>query len=877
MKVTWTTFAHNFTSAGVIANNVIIELTKLGIDVGYNAINRSELNDDDIKSFPPEVQEALKKGLREDSINIFFSYPDIYPNVRCKVNVGYTGADSSGWYYTGYNPAESCNNNMDYMLTPSDYSRQIMKNCGVTTQIDLFPHGIDTNLFKPIKRCMTTPFTFLYTGELSERKGTQDLIKTFKEIYLDDQDFKLVLRANSHMLYYGGVELYNSCRYHENIEVHWKDQGQEEIVNYFNDANMYVYPSRADWFGMTPFEAIATGLPTIATMTNGYYEYLKDYILKCEYKEEEIGDRHPYLKGNWNSPDLNKLKWLMNLPKYDIYFYNELCNRFYGYALKVAKDFTWENVTKQYLLPFLEKVHDKHFKSERKSIVDNKRVTVGIPTKDRLVELTLLLQSLLNQTYKEFDVLIIDDCNPGFFSNGTLQAMFKLLKEFGHDVKVIKGERRGPHIAGHKILNYSDTELILRLDDDVSLLPTFIEELVSLFNSDDVGAVGPVYLNPHEPLKNQVIPEVADIDELELNGLVYWNKDGSLFLTGYLQNNTHSNPVPLNVEHLNSGFMYRKSAGLKIGGYCLELSPVGHREESDFSYRLFREGYKLFINPKSIAYHFHPTLGGIRETNGVALAKSNWDHDEKIFLDRMEKWLPKDEAIKDDKMVSVIILTNGMHNNLKLLLKDIETYTNHYCEYIIFNNDTSEESMEDASGILLDYPNLNMEVVKTTKELSVSEARNEAIQHTSDNSKYICFIDDNARILGRYNQTTDWVDYLFNIFHEESDVGAVGPLFTFCNELMCNTLSAVCLFTSKKVWEVVGGFDCVFNNKKNGTFGWEDIDWSYRCILRGFKLLGVKGRDFPFYYDNTISNTPEIESASLKSRELILQKYRGFK
>ena len=503
----------------------------------------------------------------------------------------------------------------------------------------------------------------------------------------------------------------------------------------------------------------------------------------------------------------------------------------------------------------------------------NKRVCVGIPTKDRGIELSLLLQSLLFQTYQDFDVLINDDCSSDMLqTNTTIQSLFRLLRDSGHEVDVFKGERRGPHIGGQKILERSKNELILRLDDDVSLRPTFIEELVNMFTSEEVGAAGPIYLNPHEPISTQIIDPSISKEELERQGKVFWDDNGHLFLTGWLNVQLHPTDDPMSVEHLNSGFMYRKSAGLKIGGYCLDLSPVGHREESDFSYRLFREGYKLFINPKSIAFHFHPMLGGIRETNGIMLAKSNWDHDEKIFLERMEKILPK---TKDD-LVSVIILTHGLeHTELRGLLKGISLYTNHWCEYLIVNNDIRPESIDDIMKVQDEFPSLYINVIGTDKEMSVSEARNSGVNHSLLKSKYICFIDDDARITGRYNQVTDWVDYLYNRFHEQPDVGCVSPIVTWCDYLQSYVASVSCLFTSKKVWEVVGGFDPVFGNKEKQTWGYEDTDWSYRAFLKGFKITRVRGFEFPFYHADTTNKpkTPERELALLKAKDVIFSKY----
>ena len=358
---------------GVIAINVIRELTKMGVDVSLHTLNPK---DDPVKphEFPPEVQQALKKGFREDVINIFFSYPDIFPVVRCKVNVGYTGADTTGWYLTGNarTPTESCNEFMDYMLTPSDFSRKIMQDCGVKIPIELYPHGVNLDLFKPIKRDPSMPFTLVYAGELTKRKGAQDLINAYiNAVGADCDAFQLLLRANTHMMYLESEEIRELASQSRNIHIHWKNEGQEDLVNYLNQGHIFVYPSRADWYGMIPFEAMATGMPVIATATNGYYEFLKDKIIPVSYKLSDIGDQHPYFKGQWSDPDPLFLRLAITGTIND---YKQYAEKAYDDAFKIREEFSWKAVTEKYLMPFLEKVDKKHFTSTNRRIEMLKRI-----------------------------------------------------------------------------------------------------------------------------------------------------------------------------------------------------------------------------------------------------------------------------------------------------------------------------------------------------------------------------------------------------------------------------------------------------------------------------------------------------------------------
>lgn len=509
--------------------------------------------------------------------------------------------------------------------------------------------------------------------------------------------------------------------------------------------------------------------------------------------------------------------------------------------------------------------------------MSSKRLTIGIPFKDRGIELSINLMGLLYQTYQDWDLIIYNDCHGDVMSNKTLNSIFNLIREAGHDLKIIEGERRGPHIGGQRILETATTELILRLDDDVALEPDAVEQMVKIFDDyEKVGAVGPIYIDPCNSVKKQWIPKEITREEIIENCKVKW-VGNELFLTGWMQTNQHFDKTPIPSQHLNSGFMYRRQAGIEIGGYDLDLSVAGHREESSFSYRMFKlAGYKLFICPSALAWHFHPQIGGIRETMGNHHNKLNWDHDEKLFLERMEKWLPKEKVVVDSSLISVICLTHGTdHNKLRELLQDIRSYTNHPYELTLVNNDIRDSSKEDFVKLSEEFKDLPMRLIQLPKELAVGEARNVGVKYSNEKINYICFIDDDARILGRYNQSTDWLDYLINRFNEFPDVGAISPIFTWFEELQCHCVSVACMFTSRRVWNIVGGFDPVFGNKEKGTWGYEDTDWSYRCESVGFKLMGVHVTDYPFYHHNTENDHTSgwYTEGIKKAKQILLDKH----
>lgn len=377
MKIVYSCYAHNYTSMGVIANNVIRELDHAGFEVQYKVLN----TDQNPLDYSIEVQKAMSQQFDpQECTEILFSYPDSFPvHMNCKIKVGYTGADTDGGYNTA-NPRnpwrDICNETCHYMLTPSQYSANNMKKLGVMIPIDIFPHGINLDVFKLKKRERKTPLNFVYTGELTRRKGTQLAIQSFIDtLAKNNPAFNFYLRANTHMQYLESEEIKQLASQSNNIFVEWKNEGQDDIASYMEKGDIYLYPSGADWYGMTVFEALAAGMPVIATATNGYWEFLYDKIYPLTYTLQNIGNQHPYLLGKWAIPDQRSLQEAI---LYTVNNYEQISEKSYENAIEVRKEFSWKNMVEKYLIPFLDKINTKHFKPETKGML-NKQVNKKIP------------------------------------------------------------------------------------------------------------------------------------------------------------------------------------------------------------------------------------------------------------------------------------------------------------------------------------------------------------------------------------------------------------------------------------------------------------------------------------------------------------------
>lgn len=272
------------------------------------------------------------------------------------------------------------------------------------------------------------------------------------------------------------------------------------------------------------------------------------------------------------------------------------------------------------------------------------RVSATISTRDRyFTTLPLAIASVAQQTFRPTELVIFDDgehkdlreCSP-------YPQLLKMLNERGIDWKVLWTPGHG-QVKNHQwALMNCKSDLVWRLDDDNIAEPDVLKSLVEHFEQNErLGAAGSLVWHPGAV---QAVPDglKGALSEINLATNIQWCK--------------HASPDPVLVEHLYSTFVYRREAGLKAGGYPANLSTVGHREETTFTHKMFRAGYKLLVDPKVITWHLRDSQGGIRPFKG-----DNWEHDEALFHKLLVEW--NVQANQEEW----IVLDNGLGDHLMFL------------------------------------------------------------------------------------------------------------------------------------------------------------------------------------------------------------------
>jgi glycosyltransferase involved in cell wall biosynthesis len=163
----------------------------------------------------------------------------------------------------------------------------LKKACGVNRKkIHLIPNGVDTCRFHPVNPCGKSELRrklglsleekiVLYTGRLVSYKGLPLLLRVWREIQTRHRDLRLLLLGS------GGLDLHNcESELREYVIANdLQDSVQftgdvRNVHEYLQAADIFVFPTEREAFGISLIEAMACGLPSISTSVGGVKDIL---------------------------------------------------------------------------------------------------------------------------------------------------------------------------------------------------------------------------------------------------------------------------------------------------------------------------------------------------------------------------------------------------------------------------------------------------------------------------------------------------------------------------------------------------------------------------------------------------------------------------
>lgn len=143
----------------------------------------------------------------------------------------------------------------DYIAIPSDHVRlSFLKHNILESKLLTNPYGVDLSKFQLTKKRTDYEFDLIIVGGWSYRKGC-DLLQQVCE----DNDLKLL-----HVGPIVDIPFPESSRF-----THIDSVDQNDLPNYYEQAKIFVLPSREEGLAMVQCQALACGLPIVCSQDSG--------------------------------------------------------------------------------------------------------------------------------------------------------------------------------------------------------------------------------------------------------------------------------------------------------------------------------------------------------------------------------------------------------------------------------------------------------------------------------------------------------------------------------------------------------------------------------------------------------------------------------
>lgn len=259
---------------------------------------------------------------------------------------------------------ECLNDDIEYIFVASNHTKQAILNTAkdytnnikkdaiynyLKDKIKLIPHGINLDLFYS-KEKPTDKFRFLCNKgwrNMEDRGGIQYAVRAYLEEFSQSDNIEMIIKINPAYPMGDFNKLLEQVKPNRTdlpgIKIIGDALPYEHMVHLYNQANVFLSPTRAEAFNLPCLEAMACGLPVITTNFGGQTDYvnnengwLVDGILT------DIKHEVTYENCQWIIPSITELKKIMRI-SYDLYLNNK--GEFEGKinkGLTTAKCFQWD-------------------------------------------------------------------------------------------------------------------------------------------------------------------------------------------------------------------------------------------------------------------------------------------------------------------------------------------------------------------------------------------------------------------------------------------------------------------------------------------------------------------------------------------------------
>ena len=239
-------------------------------------------------------------------------------------------------------------------------------------------------------------------------------------------------------------------------------------------------------------------------------------------------------------------------------------------------------------------------------------ISIVLPTYNRPAILRECLKSVIEQTFRNWEMIVIDDCSPL-----PVESSVRDILDSDNRIRFVRNLRRRTTPASKNLgVSFARHDLILFLEDDMVLdrdaLQILVDTYLGLKNDPLLGAVAPSIprvqygdLADLASVKDRLMKE-RPLPGAKPHRMSPWTGEISIDFTPKYRDIQE-------VQDIHACVLYPKNILTGVNGFS-ENRYKGNfsREESDLSYRLHKAGYRYYFNPRAIFFHVRVEEGGSR-------------------------------------------------------------------------------------------------------------------------------------------------------------------------------------------------------------------------------------------------------------------------
>ncbi len=293
---------------------------------------------------------AMRQRPKDLSLpQVVYASGDLFCKNSGRYRIGYTMLEVDGiphdWILQG--------NALDEIWVPSTFNRETFINSGLQAPVYVLPLGVNPDFYNPNIRAYrpTQRYTFLSVFEWGERKAAEVLLRAYHRAFSRQDDVLLLLKIiNTDP----GVDVYRQIAelglpdngppvtllYNQELPVH-------QMGSVYRSADCFVLPTRGEGWGMPVIEAMACGLPVIATDWSAHRDFMTEDVAYPLQVAQLIPAKAkcPYYEGfRWADPDEDHLIHLM---RYVVEHQDEAKVKGALASKKVLGAWTWRHAAQQ--------------------------------------------------------------------------------------------------------------------------------------------------------------------------------------------------------------------------------------------------------------------------------------------------------------------------------------------------------------------------------------------------------------------------------------------------------------------------------------------------------------------------------------------------